>query len=212
MHSNKLEALHPDLARYVQKCDGFQISAERLVVLDFLINKIVDRLKDHSSLNLNFICTHNSRRSQISQIWSQLAAYVYDIPIDSFSGGVEVTAFNPRAVRAMRKAGFQIVGSNLDNPKYQVSFTDKLNPQSIFSKTFDDLINPKDNFFAILTCAHADENCPFIPGATERIPLRYKDPKVADDTPEEESKYDERVLQIGAEMFYIFSSIAKKLI
>mgnify|MGYP000733479600 CR=1 FL=1 len=58
---------------------------------------------------LNFICTHNSRRSHLAQIWAATAAYYYAIPnIQTFSGGTEATAFNPRAVAAMERAGFKI--------------------------------------------------------------------------------------------------------
>lgn len=206
-----LNDLHHNLARFIQNAASFKIEEKRYEDLDFLIQHIVDQLKLSDGISLNFICTHNSRRSQISQIWAQTAAYIYNVPITTYSGGVEVTAFNFRAVRALRKIGFQITGTPDDNPKYQVSFSDKTMPINAFSKTFDDPENPKENFSAIMTCAHADEHCPFISGADARIPLRYEDPKIGDDTPAEESKYDERVLQIGAEMLYIFQQISIKL-
>ncbi len=60
-----------------------------------------------------------------------------------------------------------------------------------------------------MTCSDADENCPFIPGAEFRLPLTYEDPKEADDTPYEESRYDERVRQIGVEMMYVFQQLKK---
>jgi hypothetical protein len=43
---------------------------------------------------------------------------------------------------------------------------------------------------------------PFIPGAEMRLALTYEDPKAADNTPEEAQRYDERVRQIGREIFY----------
>ena len=58
-----------------------------------------------------------------------------------------------------------------------------------------------------MTCDHADENCPFIPGCDVRLPIRYEDPKAFDDTPLEAEKYDERSLQIANEMFYAFKNI-----
>ena len=64
-------------------------------------------------------------------------------------------------------------------------------------------------FAAVMTCAHADENCPFIPGAEQRIPVRYKDPKAFDDTPEEKvAGIANKSIEIATEMHYIFSSIA----
>ena len=59
-----------------------------------------------------------------------------------------------------------------------------------------------------MTCAHADENCPFIPGTEQRIPVRYKDPKTFDDTPEETAAYLNKSIEIATEMQYIFSSVA----
>ncbi len=157
---------------------------------------------------LNFICTHNSRRSHLAQIWAATAAYYYAIPnIQTFSGGTEATAFNPRAVAAMERAGFKIEAGEGDNPIYSVSFAAETDPLQCFSKVYDHDTNPKSKFAAIMTCSDADENCPFIPGVDLRLALTYEDPKLADDTPEETARYDERVRQIGREIFYAFSLV-----
>ena len=158
------------------------------------------------AIQLNFICTHNSRRSHISQIWSATAAYYYGLKeAQHFSGGTEATAFNPRAIAAMRRAGFQIEAPEAVNPHCKVSFANDAAPIVCFSKTFDDPFNPVKGFAAIMTCSDADQNCPFVPGAEKRFALTYEDPKVADDTPAEEAKYDERVRQIGREILYWYS-------
>lgn len=155
---------------------------------------------------LNFICTHNSRRSHISQIWAATAAAYYNVSVQCFSGGTEATAFNPRAVAAMERAGFQIHNPGGSNPVYKIHMGDDLPTLACFSKTYDDPTNPESQFAAIMTCDHADANCPFIPGAT-RLALTYKDPKEADGTPEETTRYDERVRQIGREMFFMMKSV-----
>jgi arsenate reductase (thioredoxin) len=70
---------------------------------------------------MNFICTHNSRRSHIAHLWAWAAAEHFGVrPFESYSGGVEVTAFNPRAVEAMRRAGFIIGEAEGDNPRHPV--------------------------------------------------------------------------------------------
>jgi arsenate reductase (thioredoxin) len=157
---------------------------------------------------LNFVCTHNSRRSHISQIWAQAAARYYGIEnVETFSGGTEATAFNPRAVTAMQQAGFDISTIKDDNnPVYKVKFSNDAPALTVFSKKYDDDFNPKADFAAIMTCSHADENCPFIPGA-KRIALTYDDPKDFDGTPQEATKYTERVHEIGREILYAFSQV-----
>jgi arsenate reductase len=159
---------------------------------------------------LNFICTHNSRRSHISQIWAQTAAHVYGIKnVGTYSGGTEATAFNPRAVTAMKQAGFEINTKQNDgqNPVYEVKFSNDAAPLTIFSKKYDDPFNPNKDFAAIMTCSHADENCPVVTGATTRIALTYNDPKDFDGTPLEATKYAERVREIGREILYAFSNV-----
>ena len=183
------------------------ISTERKAILQELVTYIQMKRDNQQEINLNFICTHNSRRSQLSQVWAQVAAWYYDIPIKSMSGGVEVTAFNERAVQSLERAGFQIHNPGGANPQYQVQFSFDSTPLICFSKLFDDPANEAEYFAAVMTCSHADENCPFIPGTEQRIAVRYEDPKAFDDTPEESSKYDERSAQIATEMFYVFSQV-----
>ena len=199
--------LLPKLKLTVEKAKALSIPDVRKEVLQVLIDYIQSKVNSGEELVLNFICTHNSRRSQFSQIWAQTAADYFGIPTACYSGGVEVTAFNERAVESIRRSGFRVTKKGDDNPKYFVFHSDDAEPIVAFSKLFDDPINQANRFAAVMTCAHADENCPFIPGAENRIPVRYEDPKAFDDTAEEASKYDERSLQIASEMFYVFSQI-----
>lgn len=198
-------ALHESLLSYVEKnlLDFSSISDERKTLLLQLTDYV--RSKNDAVL-LNFICTHNSRRSHIAQLWAQAAAVYYHVSgVTCYSGGTEATAFNPRAVKAMRGAGFHIsTADQTDNPVYAVSL-DSGPAISVFSKTFDAPGNPTSGFCAVMTCSQADEHCPFIPGAEKRIPLTYDDPKDFDGTELEAAKYAERVKQIGTELFFAFS-------
>lgn len=203
--------LYPTLKSVVVELENEfpMIRAERLPILDKLTSYIVSGQKKNEPINLIFICTHNSRRSHLSQIWAQTAAYVYGIEnVFCYSGGTEATAFNSRAVKAMREAGFNIsIGKEGDNPIYEVKFSEGTAPLKAFSKVYDDPFNPQKKFGAVMTCSHADENCPFIPGADVRIPLTFDDPKDFDGTPLEEEKYRERMREIGREILYAFSSV-----
>lgn len=199
--------LLPQLLETVEKARSLAISEERKDVLQVLIDYIQVKLEAEEEINLNFICTHNSRRSQFSQIWAQTAADYFGIPADCYSGGVEVTEFNERAVVSIKRSGFRVTKKGSENPVYFIFHSDEADPISAFSKLYDDPINKAQKFAAVMTCAHADENCPVIPGTENRIPVRYEDPKRYDDTPEEALRYDERSLQIASEMFYVFGQI-----
>ena len=193
----------------IEKAREQNISDERLAVLKPMIEYIQTKIDQGKEVNLNFICTHNSRRSQFSQIWAQTAANYFGIPALCYSGGVEVTAFNERAVASIKRSGFRVSSKGDSNPIYLISHSDDKEPIKAFSKLFDDPINRADQFAAVMTCSHADENCPFIPGTEKRIPVRYDDPKEFDGTPEEAERYDQRSMQIASEMFYTFSQVKK---
>jgi len=199
--------LYETLDQTIEKILAQEISEDRKSILSVLVNYIQQKKVNGEVINLNLICTHNSRRSQFAQLWAQTAAYYYGIEVNSFSGGVEVTAFNERAIDSIKRAGFKVRAQGEGNPRYTVSFSEDAQPLVMFSKLFDDASNPSTNFAAVMTCSHADENCPFIPGTEARIPLLYEDPKAFDGTSKEAEMYDERSLQIATELFYIFSKI-----
>lgn len=185
------------------------IPDHRKKILKALASFIEAKIRNNQKIELIFICTHNSRRSHISQIWAQAAAAYYGIQnIQCYSGGTEATAFNSRAVQAMEKVGFKITKpSGSDNPIYRVSFSDDLEDVIAFSKKYDSESNPKKDFAAVMTCSHADENCPIVVGMEKRISLPYDDPKDFDGTPLEAAKYFERVNEIGKEILYAFSIV-----
>ena len=112
------------------------IPADRKGMLNQLTRFVQSKVETGEKIYLNFICTHNSRRSHIAQLWAQAAAYHYGVPnLFCFSGGTEATALNPRAVNAMQEAGFTIIRKEEgDNPVYDVRFSDPGTPIIAFSK------------------------------------------------------------------------------
>jgi arsenate reductase len=195
------------LTKNIEAILSLDISDERKSVLQLLIDYIKSKREKGQAIRLNFICTHNSRRSQFSQIWAQTAADYFEIPTFCYSGGVEVTACNERTIQSLERLGFIISKHGHSNPIYFVLQAKDTRPIIVFSKMYDDVINPHEIFASIMTCSHADENCPLIPGAEARISVQYEDPKAFDDTAMESSKYDERSCQIASEMFYVFSRV-----
>ena len=188
-----------------------EIRKGRKKVLQLLIDHIQSKVNNNKNINLNFICTHNSRRSHLSQVWAQVAAYYYSVKnVYCYSGGTEATAVFPMVVKTLERAGFEIsILSEVNNPVYGIKYGDNELPVIGFSKTYDNAFNPKKEFTAIMTCSHADANCPFIPGAKKRISIQYDDPKEFDHTEQQAEKYQERSEQIATEMLYVFSQINK---
>jgi arsenate reductase len=203
---------YPLLQRYLTEATTrFQtIPLDRQTELTVVANYIRERVSKSEPARLTFICTHNSRRSHLSQIWAQVAAEYYGIAgVQTFSGGTEATAFNPRAVAALQRCGLKIVADDpqASNPRYRVSSSDSSTPQICFSKAYGDPPNPNTHYCAVMTCSQADDACPLVMGCDLRIPIRYEDPKVADDTEFEAQRYDERAAQICSEMLYMMSRV-----
>ena len=189
--------------------ENVKISNERRLELQPLIAFIQENVSHHKNVNLNFICTHNSRRSHLSQVWAQAAACYYNVKnVYCYSGGTEATAMFPMAAQTLVSAGFQIIKlSEESNPVYSIKYDENKHPIIGFSKKYDDQFNPKSEFAAIMTCNNADVGCPFIPGADKRIPVKYDDPKAFDNTSQQKEKYQERSNQIASEMLFVFSQI-----
>ncbi|WKK76287.2 protein-tyrosine-phosphatase [Marivirga salinae] len=199
------------LTNYIKKLDLESLSSERKEVLNPFIEYLQEKINSGGNISLNFICTHNSRRSHLSQIWAQaLAAHFQLNQVTCYSGGTAATAIYPMVIQVLEEAGFETVQlSNEGNPVYAIKYKADSHPIIAFSKTYDHAFNPSIGFAALMTCSDADENCPFIPGTEKRIALNYEDPKAFDGSPLQKSKYEERSRQIATELFYVFLKIKK---
>jgi len=191
----------------IQLVSRLELTDDRKAILRPLVAYISDKVVSKKEIRLNFICTHNSRRSQLAQIWAQIMAYFHGINhVQCYSGGTEATALFPKVAQTLEDQGFQVLRLSIStNPIYAIKFDENTSPIIGFSKTFDDSFNPTNDFAAIMTCSSADEGCPFIAGAEKRIPVRFEDPKAFDDSNLMDAKYAERSLEIASEMFYVFT-------
>ena len=185
------------------------ISEERKQVLQPLVDYIQSKIQNNETIRLNFICTHNSRRSHLSQIWAQTMAFHFNVNnVFCYSGGTEATAMFPKVAETLEKQGFEIQKlSEAENPVYAVKYDKNEVAIICFSKTYDNKFNPQANFGAIMTCNNADEGCPIVLGAEARFPIKYDDPKAFDNTDLQDAKYTERSLEIAQEMWWVFKSI-----
>lgn len=202
-------AIYPGVRTYLEKraAEFDQIPPERRATLGKLADYVKTQTAAGKPVRLTFICTHNSRRSHLSQIWGATAAEYYEIPnVATFSGGTEATAFNPRAVAAIERAGLKVEKTDAaKNTRYAVRFRDSDNPLLCFSKVYNEAPNPKSDFCAVMTCSQADKSCPVIEGSLLRVAIPFEDPKASDDTPQETATYDERCQQICREIMFVFS-------
>ncbi|CAM4098848.1 low molecular weight phosphatase family protein [Gillisia limnaea] len=189
--------------------DLYSISEERKKILQPLVEYIQEKAETKQLVSLNFICTHNSRRSHLSQIWAQAMAAHYNIQnVFCYWGGTEATELFLKAAQTLEEQGFEITKlSEGKNPVYSIKFGENAHPVVGFSKTYENAFNPVSGFAAIMTCSQADAGCPFIAGAEKRIPITYEDPKAFDGTAEQNQKYLERSTQIATELKYVFSQI-----
>lgn len=198
-----------EIERTIQGLQIDMITDERKIVLQPLVDFIQGKVSVQKEVRLNLICTHNSRRSHLAQVWAQTAAAYYKVQqVVCYSGGTEATALFPMVVETLIHQGFQVTRlSETANPVYAIKYAENEPPIIGFSKKYDDAFNPKSQFAAIMTCSQADGGCPFILGAEKRIAITFDDPKAFDNTPQQAAKYEERSLQIAAELFYVFSQI-----
>jgi arsenate reductase len=198
-----------NLSKTIETITKIEVSEERKSVLQPLVDYVQKKVNANEEIRLNFICTHNSRRSHLSQIWAQTMAFHFQIQnVFCYSGGTEATALFPKVAETLTNQGFEIQKiSQEQNSVYAVKFDENQHPIICFSKTYFDAFNPKSNFAAIMTCSNADEGCPMVFGAEARFPIKYDDPKAFDGTEVMNEKYKERSLQIASEMHYVFSQI-----
>jgi len=201
--------LFSEIEKLIKTLNPLTISDDRKAVLQPLTDFIQSKVSNGLEIRINFICTHNSRRSHLSQVWAQTMANYFKINnVFCYSGGTEATALFPMAAETLRNSGFEVKTiSEGNNPIYSIKYAQNAHPVIGFSKKLDDDFNPKSEFAAIMTCNSANEACPLVIGAEKRIPITFEDPKAYDNTSQQAEKYMERSLQIATELFYVFSQI-----
>ena len=172
------------------------------------IRAIADFILDNNIKNLLFVCTHNSRRSQFCQV--AFAAASQGLGFGSYSAGTEVTRVYKTVIETLSEIGFGIIKEdNQDNPKITLTQEpDDTELCTLWSKTWDDPSLDVENTLAIMTCSDAEENCPYIPFASGRIPLKFEDPKYSDGSNEEKEVYANKFNEIYAQIKLLVDFIA----
>lgn len=197
---------------FINASKKVHLSKERIHLIKLLGDSILAFAKNGNAINLNFICTHNSRRSQLCQTWGFFAADYFNLKINSFSGGTETTAFHRNTVKTLQASGFHfsVIEYSHQNPVYEVSFGNRKKSILGYSKIYDDAINLSP-YFAITTCGHADENCPYIPDAVKRFHLPFVDPKFSDNLENSSEVYLKTNQEVAANIFFLFNYLSEKM-
>jgi len=199
-----------NISETIEKLDTSLISERRLQLLQRFTALLSDELESNRVVKLNFICTHNSCRSHLAQVWAHTLVCHFGLNFQCYSGGTEATAVYPLVIKTLKGQGFEIGElKRPTNPLYYLKSDENAQPLLLFSKTYEDAFNPKNDYTAVMTCADADENCPIVLGAKHRFALTYEDPKTFDGTAQAEAKYLERSTQMATELFVVFQQLTK---
>ena len=106
-------------------------------------------------VNVLFLCTGNSCRSQIAEGW---ARHIGGDAVSVESAGIEAHGKNPRAIAVMREAGIDIAGQE--------------------STIVDDHMLQRADI-VVTVCGHADEQCPVLPPGVTKLHWPLTDPAKA---------------------------------
>ncbi|MDH5469622.1 MAG: arsenate reductase (thioredoxin) [Gammaproteobacteria bacterium] len=112
-------------------------------------------------VNILFLCTGNSCRSQMAEGWARALA---NENITVQSAGIEAHGKNPRAIAVMAEAGIDISAQES-------------------TRVDDAMLQAADR--VITVCGHADEHCPALPPATAKEHWPLEDPARASGSEEE---------------------------
>lgn len=154
-------SFYPALLSYIDHLVIPDIPPLRREELDRLAGWIRTRLRAGQPADVVFICTHNSRRSQMAQVWTDVLARMFGVTgIRAWSGGTVSTAFHPYAIGALERAGFKVTQTGGSNPRYQVFPGEEASPLVCWSKVYDDAAYAFGDFAAVMVCSEADKGCP----------------------------------------------------
>lgn len=204
--------MNSQLKTTIQSLNTEQITNDRKELLLQLVDVIQQDLAGNQTVAINFICTHNSRRSIFSQAWAQALFSYYGLTNFSFySGGTETTAVYPEVLKTLQSSGFVVHPKTTGiNPIYTLKTSETSTVIELFSKVYNDSTSNSDsNFIAVLTCSQVANDCPVVQGASYRIALPFTDPKLYDNSNLKSSKYLETSMLIATELKFVAQQISK---
>lgn len=188
------------------------ILKERKEVLLKIAEVIAAGCLKKDTININFIGENNAIISQICQVWAFLASKNFELNINSFSGGIEVTSFHRNTIKILQKSGFHFQLDNFShqNPKYCISYNNEKVTILVFSKHYDNAIN-KEPFIPITTCEKSFNEFTTNTSFTNKCHLPYLDLKTIEGSVNKNEKLAAINEQITCEMYFLFSTLKNSL-
>lgn len=124
----------------------------------------------NKKLNVLFLCTGNSCRSQMIEGWTR---HLKGDVIEAYSAGIETHGLNPNAVKVMAEDGVDI--------------------SSHKSQHIEEFKDVKLDF-VVTVCGHAHEACPFFPSNCKVIHVGFDNPpKIAKELAEKGASEEEQL-------------------
>lgn len=145
-------------------------------------------------MNLLFLCTGNSCRSQMAEGWARHFAEkaISPLELEVRSAGLEAHGLNPRAVQAMARHGVDISAQTSD-------------------VLGDAMIDWAD--MVVSVCGHADANCPLLPARINKRHMPFDDPARATGSDEEiDRQFDEVCCQIRDSVLKMLTELTYELV
>lgn len=185
-------------------------SKKRLKILDQLMVYLKELVAKKLELNVIFVCTHNSRRSQFAQFW--LDTFLHNFGIENyniFSAGTVETEVHKNVISVIEHYGFTVTkDSEINNKKYKIALG-KGYEINLFSKEITSVLEAGlGSFVLIFVCDSAYENCPFVIENQKHFSLTFEDPGRYDEDLNALEYYQKCAYKIAAEMHYLASGLA----
>ena len=173
--------------------------------------QVIKRNREQQNIvKVIFICTHNSRRSQFSQVWAYISSLYFKLDfLEFFSGGTEVDSVNLNVINALSNSGLKIEKKQTGDEVYLLKSSKRDKGINLYSKEYSCKSNPPKHFIAIMTCSDADQMCPVIKGADKKVFLPYPDPRTSEKTGLEKKTYGHINAVVAKEMFYLMKQLKK---
>lgn len=179
------------------------IKEGRLNILDKIAVIVGKDLTNSLPVNFVFVCTHNSRRSQMAEFaLKSFLNVLHFSEIGVYSCGIEKTAVAQPVIELFKNLGLDVT-----EQEHGVMVGKHI---VLTSKNHKDPSLPQ-NLLAIMVCDHAAESCPFVPSFTQRFSLEFHDPKSSDGSPEEVAAYHKAWTKISREMAYLALKIEENV-